>query len=358
MQRRAAAAYFVLFMVIGAGAYAYIGMAERPEVDLDGGEMYTEGDELTVGDRTYSVDSAGGGSGEVSWTRQDAQYTASLANNSTVSWQDARWDGQEIESQSIANGSTVEYDDEDYLLLTNTSADPPTISLERESNRSEAETVELGETLTVTVEDRVIRDANLSEISDEAATLTWGSEYRVAIPNETDPTAADMIERQDIERILELDPDVENSLGTSPDGSEYVQYRNGTQVSPDEYLPEPAVDTIEEGDTVQYEGNETTVGNITREEVPLTWRDNRTTTVEFAEGEVTEVNNESYLAHFPDDSTMQLLENTTENRQAYQAEQDQIDKYSERKAGLWGVVILSLFAAIILLMAAYLPVKD
>jgi hypothetical protein len=93
MQRRAAAVYFVLFVLVGAGAYGFIqvGMSE-PTVDLDG-PTYTEGDDLTVGNRTYTVDSVSTEDGDVArfagdadlvWFNESRRGTATLENGSTI----------------------------------------------------------------------------------------------------------------------------------------------------------------------------------------------------------------------------------------------------------------------------------
>jgi len=357
MQRRAAAAYFVLFMVISAGAYAYLGMAERPTIDVPG-ETHAVDDQITVGDRTYTVDSIDNGSGSLTWSKSDAKYTATLANNSTVSWQAVSWEGQRVDSTTLANESIVEFDDSEHQILMNVSADPPTMRLVNTSNRSMVSTVERGGTVTVTVDGQPIPDATLTEVSADEATLSWGSEYLVVIPNVTDPTSANIVEQQNVTRQLVLDTEVENSLGTNADGSQFVQYRNGSTALLSEYLPEPETEAIEEGGTLQFEGNETTVGNITTDEVPLEWRGPKTFTVDISEGGTVDLNNETFLAHFPSDSTVKILENTTENYEAYQADQDRISEYNERKAGLWAVVIISLLAGLILLATAYLPVRD
>jgi len=356
MQRRAAAAYFVLFMVISAGAYAYLGMAERPQVDLDG-ETYAVDDELTVDDRTYTVDSISNGSGSLTWSKADAEYSATLTNNSTVSWQDVSWERQQVESRALENGSTVAFDGSEHQVLTNVSADPPTMRLVNTANRSMVSTVERGGTVTVTVEGQPIPGATLTGVSADEATLSWGSEYRVLIPNVTDPTSADMVEQQNVTRLLVLDTEVENNLGTNPDGTQFVQYRNGSTAPLSEYLPDPEVKTVEDDGTLSYQGNETTV-NVTTAEIVLTWEGQKTFTRDLSEGSTVELNNETFLAHFPSGSSVKILENTTENYEAYQADQDRISKYNERKAGLWAVVIISLLAGLILLSTAYLPVRD
>ncbi|QSG04426.1 hypothetical protein [Halapricum desulfuricans] len=357
MQRRAAAVYFVLFAVVSAGAYAYVGMAERPQVDLSG-ETYAEGETLTVGDRTYTVASVGDSSGELTWTDPDATYTATLQNNSTVSWQTVSWDGQRVDRVTVPNGSTVTFGERDHRVLLNASADPPTLRLEAVENSSINATFERGETLTLESDGQYAPDGTVTEITSTAATVSWGSAYLVAIPNETDPATASLIQQQNVTRLLVTDDAVEDSLGTAPDGTEYVQYRNGTQQPLAAYLPEPETRTLAEGETLTYEGNETTVGNVTRSTLPLNWTGPGTIGVGLSEGQSVNLDGRSYFVHIPDSGTVQFAPNTTETRESYRDTQTEIDNYQERKAGLWGVVILSSVAAVLLLGLSYLPNKD
>jgi hypothetical protein len=103
MQRRAAAAYVVLLLVITAGAFAFISTAEEPAVSLeDPDETLQKGSTLTVNDRVYNVTdvsaSGGGGGGHgggggityeaaLVWTNESAQWTETWGNNSTVTYQ-------------------------------------------------------------------------------------------------------------------------------------------------------------------------------------------------------------------------------------------------------------------------------
>ncbi|MFC4407245.1 hypothetical protein [Haloarchaeobius iranensis] len=103
MQRRAAAAYVVLLLVITAGAFAFISTAEGPAVSLeDPDETLQKGSTLTVNDRVYNVTdisaSSGGGGGHgggggttyeaaLVWTNDSAQWTETWGNNSTVTYQ-------------------------------------------------------------------------------------------------------------------------------------------------------------------------------------------------------------------------------------------------------------------------------
>lgn len=92
MQRRAAAIYFVFFLVIGAGSYAYIGVAkstQQPQFSLDG--ITLEGNEtVTIGGTQYTVTSLGQPSGErgevvakIQWTTNETQ-TVELREGSNV----------------------------------------------------------------------------------------------------------------------------------------------------------------------------------------------------------------------------------------------------------------------------------
>ena len=111
MQRRAAAVYFVLLMVLAGGAYGFmqVGMS-APEVDLDG-PTYAEGDTLTVNGTTYTVttvesepESEGTSvtyTGEVTFFNESNMESTTLDNGSTTQFQDGTYTVQ------IANGTNV-----------------------------------------------------------------------------------------------------------------------------------------------------------------------------------------------------------------------------------------------------------
>lgn len=129
MQRRAAAIYFVFFLVVGAGAYAYIGVAQssqQPAFQLDGTTL--EGNEsATIDGVEYTVTEVGhessdgghGGGGEtplvatLEWTNESARQTATLEN-----------------------GSTVTYQDQEYTLAVANDSDPSSFTLREELNLS------------------------------------------------------------------------------------------------------------------------------------------------------------------------------------------------------------------------------
>ena len=96
MQRRAAAGYFVFFLVVSVAAYAYIGVAEsqRPAVSLEG-EALTNDSSFTSDGMTYTAsnihlssgdDHGGGGSmvADLTWTNESWVYTETIDNGSEL----------------------------------------------------------------------------------------------------------------------------------------------------------------------------------------------------------------------------------------------------------------------------------
>lgn len=77
MQRRAAAVYFTLFVVLGAGAYGFLAFSSAPPVQLDG-PTYGETDEFTVGGVTYTVNETGDGEGVLTWENRTAGETEAI----------------------------------------------------------------------------------------------------------------------------------------------------------------------------------------------------------------------------------------------------------------------------------------
>jgi len=129
MQRRAAAIYFVFFLVVGAAAYAYIGVAQssqQPAFDVDGPTLAgnesttidgTEYTAVEVGHESSGGGDHGGGGGEgalvatLEWTNDSARQTATLENESTVTYQDTSYtvlvaNGSDVSSFTLREGSS------------------------------------------------------------------------------------------------------------------------------------------------------------------------------------------------------------------------------------------------------------
>ncbi|WP_135664882.1 hypothetical protein [Halorhabdus rudnickae] len=351
MQRRAAAIYIALFLVVGAGAYGFMGVTEEPSVSL-AGDAYAAGDTLSVGDRTYTVASVDDGSGELTWRNPAAEFSATLENGTTVSPLTLTWDGQAARwSSTLADGAEISTADGTFQLGVNTSTDPPTATLEPVGNDSETATIAVGDTLNYRG-----NETTVTTVDAEGVTLTWGEPYLVSVPNATDPDSVSFHQQFDVSTRLVNDPAVYNETVTV-DGVKSVVWRANDSTTPlATYLPEPDTASLSEGATLTYEGSTVTVGNITAGTVPLSWSDERTNTISLSEGANVTLNGQSYFAHFPGSSSVQILQHG-EDYESYQQQLEEIDYYHERMLGLWGVAILSLLAAILLLGLAYLPVR-
>ncbi|WP_435334658.1 hypothetical protein [Haloarchaeobius sp. TZWWS8] len=105
MQRRAAAAYAAIFLVLIGGAFVVMETAEAPKVGIENPDQTLQkGTEFTVDGRTYNTteisateSSGGGGHGgggggvtytaKLIWVNDSAQFSETWTNNSTVTYQ-------------------------------------------------------------------------------------------------------------------------------------------------------------------------------------------------------------------------------------------------------------------------------
>jgi hypothetical protein len=287
MQRRAAAIYFVFFLVVGAAAYAYIGVAQdtqRPAVSLDGTTLAAE-ESATIDGTQYTItelgheSSGGGGQGgggdgaliaEITWTDADATY-----------------------SETLDNGSTTTYQGDSYVVDVASAEDPSTFTLREELN---------------------------------------------------------------VTAILQSDPAVENTLATKND-TDQVVYRENNSIEPlESYLPTRETVSFAEGDAYTLEGNATTVAAVEASGVTLEWVGAKSRTAELEEGaNVTMADGQQYFAHFPGDKAVQVV--SIDQYGDYAETLAAQSYFTERKNGLWGVVILSGFGAFMILAAAYMPTR-
>lgn len=366
MQRRAAAVYFALLLVVGVGAYAYIDVAEgtqQPELELEGTTV-AEGDTFTVDGTEYTVStlevetSGGGGHGgggsaspvaTVEWTNDSAAFSAQLENNQTVSAVNVAWEGQAGRyTAELADGATVQFNGSEYSVATNASAESLTLE---QAGGNGSQSFGVGDTVAYQGNQTV-----LTQVSQDSATLTWGDDYRVVIPNESNVSTVEMRQAINTTQRLRGDSAVYDETVTI-NGTEHVTYReNNTNVPLDQYLPEPTSSTIEEGDTVQYQGNETVLANVTPQAATLEWGGTQTETVELGEGSnVTLAGGSQYFAHFPNHEEVVVAPQSEYGQ--YAQWNDEVDYFHERINGLWGVVIIALVGAVLLLSIAFMPVR-
>lgn len=364
MQRRVAAIYFVFFLVMGASAYSVIAVAEEPAVDLEG-DAYGQGDTFAVDGREYVVanlttQSSGGGGGHgggggggeehvgaLQWTNESAQYTATLANNTSVSPVRASFPGQRAYyTTTLQEGDTVTFNGSDATVSIPDVDSPTNFSLGGPAVD-----------VTLAVNDTLEYRGNattVAAISADGVRLVWGDDYRVLVPNESDPSSFRMVQQFNVSQRLAADPAVENRTITRGDGQRYVVFTaNGSTKLLSEYLPDPDVGRLQEGDTMTLGTNETTVANVTRSGVVLEWAAPRTNTIELSEGTNVTLNGQQFVVHFQGENSVQLSPQVAK----YQQDLDRQDYFDERQNGLWGVTILSGIAAMFVLGFAYLPVR-
>jgi len=280
MQRRAAAVYFILFALIGAGAYGFmqVGMSE-PTTDLEG-PTYSEGDELSVDGRTYTVSAVESEEGEV------AEY----AGDVELAW----FNESARASASLENGSTVEYE---------------------------------------------------------------GDQFQVVVPNGSDD-AFSLVEARNVSAILAGDSAVENSTVTRDGQEYVVFRDNQSLRPLSEYLPPADAVEFAVGDEFEYRAENVTaqVVAVSESGVSLSWTAPGEETVTVSEGSNATLNGVDYFAHFTGENEAMLLP-SQEQYGDYTAELSDIEYWDERRNGVWGIVILSVLAGFVLLSAAYLPVR-
>lgn len=348
MQRRAAAAYFVLFVVLTAGALFVLSGATQPQIQLDE-ERLTEGENLPVGETTYTVGSLSNGSGSLTYVNESARFTAELANNSTVAGEALSFDGNgAVYTATLDGGADVAFNGSTYSLTIPEAEDPSNFTLVNPEDQNDTATFAEGDTFPYQSNQTTVTDVSSSQVD-----LTWSDNYRVFIANGSAANISEfrLTQEFNVTALLTGDPAVFNETFTRDDIT-YVTYReNDSNVPLDAYLPDPVNVTFEEGAEIGFQGNQTTVANITAERALMEWFGPQTNTIDLSEGANITLGETTYVVHFPNNSSVQI----TSDYAAYQAELDRQDQFTERMNGFWGIAILGSLTAIILLGAAYLP---
>ncbi|WP_435180560.1 hypothetical protein [Halorussus sp. AFM4] len=276
MQRRAATVYAVLFLVIAAGSYTLIGVAQEPAIDLEG-ETYAQNETVAVNGYEYTVASVGDGEATLARVNQSARYTAEWANN-----------------------STVQLDNSTYRVLIPNTSDPGQFTVRQQFN-----------------------------LSDNVTTVTQGGTEFVVV----------------------------NQSGGNKSLVPVEEYKR-------QQFGQPDTRQYSEGQTFQFNGNQTTVSNVTADAAILTWTAPRTEETSVGEGaEVSlgpENDNRTFVGHFVNgtvDGEQTTLLQLSPQVQEYQEQVEARNHFNERMAGLWGVAILSGLTVALLLGLAFLPNK-
>lgn len=208
MQRRAAALYFALFLVIGAGSLGYIQMvdAQKPTVSLES-DSYSQGDVLTVDGRTYVVSEiameeaeegeAAAVTGTLSWTNDSARATATLEDGMETTYRNESWEVQ------VENTSDVS---EFSLQANDSEQDPQTLTFSE------------GEQFNYTTEDGATEMARIDDVtaSPPSVTVSWQSPKE----NEIELTEGANVTLNGQQRVVHF-PD-ESSVQLSTDVDAYM----------------------------------------------------------------------------------------------------------------------------------------
>lgn len=196
--------------------------------------------------------------------------------------------------------------------------------------------------------------ARYTQTWDHNTTVTYqGEDYRVLVADADDPASFQLVEEINRTAILQEDATV-NDQTIMLNGTEYVVREEGdnrTLIPASEYFPTPASTQYAEGDSLQFQGNTTSVADVTSEGATLAWTAPKTNTVSVGHEANVTLNGQRYFAYFPDNSTL-VLES---DYNVYQEQVNEIDTYHDHVNGLWGISIVSFATAIMLLGMAYMP---
>ncbi|SEL27088.1 hypothetical protein [Haloferax larsenii] len=209
-----------------------------------------------------------------------------------------------------------------------------------------------GTTLVRSGEITYVNDsARFTETWDNGSTVTLdGTDWRVEVPNASDPSEATLVELRNNTAILMNDPNADNETITR-DGQKYVVINDSELVPAAEYFPANETRTVAEGDSLTYDETQMTVATVESSGVTLEWFDSEENTISVGDEANVTIGGEKFLALFPDDSTLVL----TQNYESYERQTTEIDEFHETENGLWGVAIASFSMVILLIGMAFLP---
>jgi hypothetical protein len=199
-----------------------------------------------------------------------------------------------------------------------------------------------------------------AELENDSTIEFRDDQYTVFIENSSNVSSFRVTETQNVSAIIANDSDV-TGIVEDEGGDRFVRYTNGSTQLLSEYLPSVETANFSTGDTFPYTQEnstiDTTVASVTPSAATLEWDDPGNETVGLEDGGNVTLNGQQYFVHFEDNSSVQILP-ADQYYGEYQSDQADIQAYDERINGLWGIVLLSLVATIILVAAAYLPNKS
>lgn len=211
-------------------------------------------------------------------------------------------------------------------------------------------------TLTWTDQDNVVS----TTVADGENVSSGGLEWQVSTADGSDVTEATLTASHNVSAALRADGRLENETVTI-DGEKHVVFIEDGRVMPvTEYLGPKPSQTIQSGDSLTFqdegEARDGTVAEITADGITLEYTNPKDMETSLAEGANVTLQGEQYFAHFPADHEVQILQ-TSQRYDTYQAQLSLISDWEERRAGLWGITILSLLAVVVMIPSAYMPVR-
>lgn len=383
MQRRAAAALFAFFLVMGASAYSIVALADSPEIRLDSSDTVTDqplqqGDTFTIDGQQYNVSelgmsepSGGGGhgggggaahpTGKIAWTVKGANANETLKNGSTIKFNNGSYlvtvgaapSPEEVTPQSGTQGN------ESGAQGNQSGNQTGAVGTNETGNQSAAGGNASAAGTGNSTAGRSGQSGNESGAQGNQSGNESGNQSSSNL--EPAPGLLVLTEQQDVQAILKSDSAVHNQTVESG-GETFVRYRdNGSFVPLSEYLPAPDQQRFQEGDRLNYSGRTVQVGNVSNNTVTLVWTEDRQQEVSLEQGgNVTLANGETYVVNFITEKSgneTNVSLQLSQNFEAYQRQNQVQHSFHTRMNGLWGVIIISSLAALLVISMAFMPVR-
>ncbi|AEN06550.1 hypothetical protein [Halolamina sp.] len=211
-----------------------------------------------------------------------------------------------------------------------------------------------GGTTYETVFEWTVQNSDYSQSWENNSTVEFdGQTWRVLTGAGEDPTTFTLEQQIDKQAILAEDPDASNET-VMYEGEEHVVItENGEErlVPADEYFPEPESREYSEGDTLDYNGNASSVDAVSATAVDLSWIAPQTMSSSVGQRANVTLSEQTFYVDFVDESTILLSSDFAALNELNTA----TDTQHTYENGLWGVTLLSGISAIFLLGMAYMP---
>lgn len=180
-----------------------------------------------------------------------------------------------------------------------------------------------------------------------------GETWRVLVGEGDDPSTFTLEQVLDKQAILAEDPDAANET-VMHEGEEHVVIEEDGEeklVPADEYFPEPDTREYSEGETIDYDGNETAIDTVTTDAVELSWTAPETMSTSAGLRDNVTLGDQTFFVEFLDESTILL----SSDFEALDQHNEATATHTRLSNGLWGVTLLSGATAVLLLGMAYMP---